>query len=1222
MRSAFPDQVKWHIGYVVEKYGSCNRMKHARVVQILLVQFFLAGMLHTAMGQSLHVIRYSEDNGLTNSLVKSVATDRNGLIWVATDGGLYLFDGHEFIQYQGELPSEYVKSVFLRKNGDMIVTTDLGVLLSQSGVRPVQTQMVMQGSVQPVDSLLWFPKGCYEDQTGKLWFGDSRKIYCLDQEQIKAYFPGEKGVTNNFQRSFSFAEDGEGQLFGFAEPGVVYYYDPADDLFREVEVHGSLANIQAVLTIDAHTFMVATRSGLVEFRTGTGGTCEGLKPIAGSPEISCLYRHAPDRIYAGTWAGGLYEIILRNNQYLVNHLDEVEEKNINSIARGAQGNIWLASDNGLLLLQQNLFSSPFRQITSGYIQCISGDKNGDVLFSDGATVYRSLPTDNPYPSGEAAVVKRTSVTLLQAIPTAEGMWFSDVNARIWYENPPGKMVRMFDFSTMGRAVFHLKYDQNGNLWACQDQNPSLIRITPSFETRLYGPSEGITSRPLVTQLDENGEVYAGGMTDSAYLFIYDPAGDRFVNLSKPIQFEHNIDININDISAGKEGAIWLGSSFGLLKYINGSVSRVELGPMTGSSVKAVAVDGHGNLWLGNNVGLHLYANQEVLSFDDRTGMTSKIINYRCLRLDRSNRLWVGTVEGVLVSSPLPIPKKSVTPQIFSLLLNNSDEIPFTTDGITFNDRSFATLKVGVLDYPYVNFRLEMFLKGRDSVWQAVPRSGTLILANLPPGKYTLLLRAKKTGNYLTSDALQWNFTVTRIWYTREWVWLVMVVAVFLLFWLGLHLYTLNLKRSNERLEDAIRERTRETIQQKEHIEAQHASIILKNEELKQANIGLEKAKEIAEEASEAQKKFLSVMTHELRTPLNAVIGAAHLLIRNNPRQDQYEELQILRFSAENLLALINNILDFTKIESGKVTLEKIGFNLHNLVEEIVAAMKIRAKEKNITLSYRFDERLPDTVTGDPLRLSQIINNLMGNALKFTEQGSITIELVLRERINSEVVIDFFVRDTGIGMSRETLDNIFEIFVQGSSETTRKYGGTGLGLVITQKLLDLYGSEIKVESEPDKGTCFCFTIRFPEVSPAAEVVPDDVKTYEFAPFTQQRILLVEDNQINKLIAGKFLKDWNLQVDYAINGLVALDMVRNNPYALILMDIQMPEMDGYQASAAIRAMGSEPFTSLPIIALTAAIRSDVSAMIFSSGMNDFISKPFNPVDLHLKLRKYLG
>ncbi|MCX6249130.1 MAG: ATP-binding protein [Bacteroidetes bacterium] len=1183
---------------------------------------FLILPVTPAQSQSLKFIRFAEDNGLTNTLVKSVTTDKNGLIWVATDGGLFMFDGHDFSHFLDSLPSPYVKSVLCRKNGEVIVTTDLGVVSVISNVKPIVPKLLMKGSVRKVDSLLWFPKGGYEDNRQRLWFGDNRKIYCSENGKVHTFYPGEKAETNNFQRSFSFAEDGYGHLFSFAEPGYVYMYNPSTNRFDEVTLPKHLSNIEYTIAIDRQTFLLATRNGIEEFKVNQKGKCENITLVAGSPEASCLYSHGAGHYYAGTWANGLFDIKREGDHYLLFHLDDFREKNINNMTAGSDSSVWIASDNGLYLLQQNLFASPFLNYTTDYIQSIAGFTDDRVCFNAGRKIFVTTPGAESYPTGAVSLLKTVAITILQVIPTSAGTWYSDVSANIWFEGPNRKVIKSFNFSSSGRAIFYLMTDAAGDLWACQDENSSLIRILPDFTIRVYGKKEGITSRPLVTCMDKNGKIYAGGMADTAYLFAFDERNDCFTNLSQPIKFEHNIDLNINDMTFNNQGVLWLGSSFGLIRYQNNSITRIDLGPMTSNAVKAVAVDRNDNIWLGNSMGLHLYASNELLSFDDRAGMSSKIINYRCLHIDRQNRIWAGTVAGVMVSAPLVPPRRTLKPVIFNLLLDNKREIPFTSSGISFNNRSFATMKVGVSDYPFENFTVEMLLQGRDSIWQPVQRSGNIILANLEPGSYTLLVRAKKHGNYLYSNNLEWKFEVDRIWFTKRWVIVLLLISFFALFWFVIQWYTKKLIRNNENLERLIRERTRETVIQKDKIEVQNASILLKNEELEKANINLEHAKEKAEAAMEAQKKFLSIMSHELRTPLNAVIGAAHLLLRNKPRQDQFEELRILRFSAENLLALINNILDFNKIESGKVALEQIDFNMKNLMEEITSTMHFRSKEKGISLNANIDDRLPVNVVGDPLRLAQIINNLLSNAIKFTEQGSISVDLKLNSRDEKEVMIDFTVTDTGIGMSKETLDNLFESFVQGSSETTRKYGGTGLGLVITRKLLELYGSKIQVISDPGKGTQFCFSIRFPEGSESGTRVASKREAYDYTKFNGQSILLVEDNQVNKLIAFKFLADWNLNVDTAENGLIAVKKVQEGNFDIVLMDLQMPEMDGYQASVAIRSLGAEPFSSLPIIALTAAMKSDVAEMIFQSGMNDFISKPFNPIELHRIIKNYLG
>jgi signal transduction histidine kinase len=643
--------------------------------------------------------------------------------------------------------------------------------------------------------------------------------------------------------------------------------------------------------------------------------------------------------------------------------------------------------------------------------------------------------------------------------------------------------------------------------------------------------------------------------------------------------------------------------------------------MTADAVKALALDRNNNVWFGNSMGLHQLINNEILSFDERAGMTSKSIDYRCLHFDSNNRIWAGTVSGLVVSSPLALPHKTVTPIILSLLIDNEREIAFNPVGTTLNNKSFVTMKVGVPEYPAKYLRVEMRLQGRDTAWIPVGKSEEIILANLDAGQYTLLIRARQYGNFLYSKPLYWSFTVTRSWYFRWWAILIAAAMLLVIFWFSMKWYTTKLKRNNEHLEKAINERTREISAQKEQIEAQNQSIVYTNEALEKTNAELQAAKAKAEEASDAKSKFLSVMTHELRTPMNAVIGFSHLLIQNNPRTDQLEDLKTLRFSAENLLALINNILDFNKIEAEKINLEQIEFNLKNLIEEIMASMKIRARQKNVKVQLHYDPDLPLYILGDPLRLSQIMNNLLSNALKFIEKGSVTIDLKLNSRTQTDVVIDFSITDTGIGIDNASLETIFDTFTQASSETSRKYGGTGLGLSITQKLLELFGSKIQVESEFGKGTRFYFSIRFTEGSDVATGTETGETAYDFSLFDNQRVLLVEDNKVNKLIATKFLSGWNLNVEIADNGLIAVEKIKHQPFDLILMDLQMPEMDGYQAAAAIRNYGVEPFISIPIIALTASSKADVYENIFLSGMDDFISKPFNPIELHAKIVKHL-
>lgn len=1201
---------------------SLNQEKWACGKQIttfftLSVFFFFIHIL-SSIGQTYQFIRYAEDEGLSNTLVKSVTVDKNSFIWVASDDGLFRFDGHTFTQIRDELPSKYVKSVYSCNNGDLVASTDLGLVSIKSTAQSWKISTIKQGSVKEVDSLLSFPKTIYEDQHKVVWVSDNHKIYSLSNNIFKSYSPGAKASTNNFQRSFSFIEDGFDNLFSFSEPGYVFRYDRKIDKFVEVLLPQKLSSVQCVAKVDYETMLVATHDGIFVLVTDKLGKVQSMKPLKIKLEASYIIKISNDSFLAGTWANGLFVIKQEGNEFTFSQITDFPGKNINHLWRASDGNIWIGSDNGLFLMRSVLFGAPYNQFSSTYIQNINEFADGRICFTDGEKI---IVTD-PAQQGKAQIIKTVKPTVLQVLPAANGIWYSDVDAKVWVEDYKGVMIHKFDFKPYGNAVFHLMSDKSGNIWACQDANNSLIRIGADFSIKQYGVNQGISSRPLSTAVDAMGKVFAGCMVDSAFLFSYDAGRDRFVNLSKPLKFERNIDININDLAFTKKSVLWIGSSFGLIRYENGVFNRVNTGEMTADAVKAVAVDMNDNVWFGNSLGLHELYKDELLSFDERAGMSSKSINYRCLHFDSRNRIWAGTVNGLIVSSRLQPPTKTISPIVLSLFINNNHEIAFKPSGTVFNNKTFITLNVGVPDYPVKYLKIEMMLQGRDSVWIPLNKSNEIILANLEPGNYTLLIRAKQYGNYIYSDPLVWKFTVKRVWYFRWWILLLIAIGVFVVFWTGLIWYTNTLKRNNEHLEKAINERTKEIISQNGQIEFQNQSIIHKNDELEKTNHELQAAKAKAEEASAAKSKFLSVMTHELRTPMNAVIGFTQLLIQNNPRPDQLEDLIPLRFSAENLLALINNILDFNKIEAGKISLELIEFNLRNLVEEIISTMSVSATEKNIALFYNYDDRLPLNVIGDPLRLSQIINNLVSNALKFTNSGSVTIDLKLNSQVGKNFLIDFSVIDTGIGIDAESLESIFETFTQASSETSRKFGGTGLGLTITQKLLELYGSRIQVRSEADKGTKFSFSINFEEGANASIEATAGDSAYEFSPFNGQHVLLVEDNKVNKIIAYKFLTSWNLQVEIAENGIIAVEKIKDQSFELILMDLQMPEMDGYDATAAIRQYGVEPYNTVPIIALTASSKADVYENIFLSGMNDFISKPYDPIVLHGKIKKYLG
>ncbi|HMV09275.1 MAG TPA: ATP-binding protein [Cyclobacteriaceae bacterium] len=385
-----------------------------------------------------------------------------------------------------------------------------------------------------------------------------------------------------------------------------------------------------------------------------------------------------------------------------------------------------------------------------------------------------------------------------------------------------------------------------------------------------------------------------------------------------------------------------------------------------------------------------------------------------------------------------------------------------------------------------------------------------------------------------------------------------------------------------------------------------------------AQLALKQLKEEAERTTRAKSQFLSMMSHEIRTPMNAIIGLTNLLGDTRLTPEQKHHVQLLKFSGENLLTIINDILDFSKIEAQKIALEYIDFDLRELFDKTIEIQRQRADEKSITLKYHIDPQLPQAFKGDPVRIIQIITNLVSNAIKFTHEGSVTVNLVQLATAGETVTLQIDVTDTGIGIPSDKLETIFESFSQAEEATARKYGGTGLGLAITRKLVDLMGGVISVKSTEGNGSTFTcvLTLERGEVNVQETEQPPEV----LAIPAGIHVLVAEDNQVNQLMVTSFLKKWDVKYTVVENGVAALKAIQEQRFNIVLMDLQMPEMSGYEVTEKIRGMDEPYYTNIPIIALTASAMTEVRAQVLAAGMNDFLSKPFHPDDLKRIVVKY--
>ncbi len=384
---------------------------------------------------------------------------------------------------------------------------------------------------------------------------------------------------------------------------------------------------------------------------------------------------------------------------------------------------------------------------------------------------------------------------------------------------------------------------------------------------------------------------------------------------------------------------------------------------------------------------------------------------------------------------------------------------------------------------------------------------------------------------------------------------------------------------------------------------------------------LREAAEAAEGANRLKSQFLANMSHEIRTPMNGVLGMIELLLSTELSARQRHYAETVQRSGETLLDVINEILDFSKIEAGRLEIEAVEFDCRQALTDVANLLSERASRKGLVLMHRTERNVPETVIGDPSRIKQVLTNLVGNAIKFTEHGEVRVGLSLAERDGDSCLLRYEVKDTGIGIAPDALANIFDAFSQADGTMRRKYGGTGLGLTIAKQLARVMGGQIGVDSMPGRGSIFWFTVRVPAVRTAAGEAASGGSTDAVPESFRGRVLLAEDNLVNRELAAAMLEAVDLEVVLAADGREAVEAVAKGGIDLVLMDCQMPEMDGFEATRAIRAAEAPGTTRLPIVALTANAMEGDRERCLGCGMDDYLSKPFKSPQLYLILARWL-
>ncbi len=762
------------------------------VVNVVFLSF-------TVFPQSYRIAKYTKNEGLPTELVKSVTQDSKGYLWLASDEGLIRFNGHKFELFKQELPNQYTKDLLTTSNGRVYATTDDALHEIISHTDHIEFKTIAKKQIREADTLVWYPKQLFEDKSGNVWFSDHFRPYRLIGDSLKAYHMPAHDKSFDWQRAYTFTDDGRGNLLILSQPGRWYVFKEKEDRLDTIVSEPVFARIQAALDIAPGEILVAGNRQVHKVRL------RGNKVVSDSVvahlDAASFLKKSDKEILVGTWFDGLYRMIRSVDGWQVKKVHAYDLVIANKLYRSKGGEVWTTSDNGLALFQQRMFSVE-KEFSRKYIQSIRLASDGSVVYSDGRQVAVMKRKEDGF--DHKIVYQKQGQTVLQAHPVEHGMWLGDSDGLVLFIDKEGRR-RTFDFSGNGGAVFFLRTDTLGNVWFCQDKNMGVMRLNVDGTWKRYGREEGIFSLPLCLNF-RNGELFVGGRGRSAFLYKYNALKDRFENAAPNVDIE---GMSINDIAFDKEkDRIWMASSVGLFFLERGKVLRADLREDSFRASKSLAVDSKNNVWFTNSEGLVKWQDGMRVTLDEREGLPSKTVTFRTLLVDDQQTVWVGTMAGIAKASN--ISRSVVTPKPFFSKVTLENEIidPSTWD--KFYTDQFLSFQFLSPVFPARSVRYEWKLDKYglpEDKWKYGEANEALFFSKLSPGVYTLKIRARQQGNYLWSKDLFYRFTVKPVWYQRWTIWLGILITIVLIVYLLLRYKTYSLNRKNEQLEWEVASRT-------------------------------------------------------------------------------------------------------------------------------------------------------------------------------------------------------------------------------------------------------------------------------------------------------------------------------------------------------------------------------------------------------------------------------